>query len=58
LSSGGPDWPHAESRLLIQLASHEAQDFCTRRIDPDQEARRLISRLDALGRKVTLEPAA
>ena len=33
-------------------------DFYARRIDPDQEARRLISRLEALGRKVTLEPAA
>ena len=33
-------------------------DFYTRRTDPDQETRRLISRLEALGRKVTLEPAA
>src|ERR1039457_5519999 len=33
-------------------------DFYARPVDPDQEARRLISRLEAPGRKVTLEPAA
>jgi transposase len=33
-------------------------DFYARRIDPDQEARRLIARLETLGHKVTLEPAA
>lgn len=33
-------------------------DFYTRRIDPQQETRRLLARLEALGHKVTLEQAA
>ena len=34
-----------------------AGDF-TRRLDPDRETRRLITRLEALGHTVTLQPAA
>ena len=33
-------------------------DYFTRRLDPAQETRRLIARLQALGHSVTLEPAA
>jgi len=33
-------------------------DFYTRRIDPQQETRRLIARLQALGHKVTIDQAA
>ena len=33
-------------------------DFYTRRADPAKEAQRLITRLEALGHKVTLAPAA
>jgi transposase len=33
-------------------------DFYTRRIDPQQETRRLIARLAELGHKITIEPAA
>lgn len=33
-------------------------DFYTRRLDPGHETRRLITRLEALGHKVTIEPAA
>jgi transposase len=33
-------------------------DFYTRRTDPAKEAQRLIAKLEALGHKVTLEPAA
>jgi transposase len=33
-------------------------DFYTRRIDPQQETRRLIARLAELGHKITVEPAA
>ena len=33
-------------------------DFYIRRNDPAQEAQRLIAKLEALGHKVTLEPAA
>ena len=33
-------------------------DFYTRRIDPQQETRRLIARLEELGHKITVEPAA
>lgn len=33
-------------------------DFCTRRTDPQQETRRLIARLQALGHKVTIDQAA
>jgi hypothetical protein len=32
-------------------------DFYTRRIEPQQEARRLIARLAELGHKITIEPA-
>lgn len=38
---------------------HElGEDYFTRRLDPEREARRLISRLEALGHTVTLEAAA
>jgi hypothetical protein len=33
-------------------------DFYTRRDDPERQTRRLIAKLQALGHKVTLEPAA
>ena len=33
-------------------------DYFTRRLDPERETRRLIAKLQALGRTVTLEPAA
>jgi transposase len=33
-------------------------DYCTRRLDPDRETRRLIAKLEALGHTVTLQPAA
>ena len=33
-------------------------DYFTRRLDPDRETRRLITRLEALGHTVTLQPAA
>jgi hypothetical protein len=33
-------------------------DFYVHRNDPDREARRLIAKLEALGHRVTLEPAA
>jgi transposase len=33
-------------------------DFYTRRIDPQHETRRLIARLEALGHKISIEPAA
>jgi len=33
-------------------------DFYTRRTDPADQAQRLIAKLEALGHKVTLEPAA
>jgi len=33
-------------------------DFYARRIDPQQETRRLIARLEALGHKITIEHAA
>lgn len=33
-------------------------DYFERRTDPDREARRLIARLEALGKHVTLEDAA
>lgn len=32
--------------------------FYTRHIDPEQETRRLIARLEALGHKITIQPAA
>jgi hypothetical protein len=38
---------------------HElGQDYFTRRLDPDRETRRLIAKLEALGHKVSLQPAA
>jgi transposase len=38
---------------------HElGEDYFTNRRDPDKETQRLISKLQALGHKVTLEPAA
>jgi transposase len=33
-------------------------DFFARRLDPYRETRRLVTRLQALGHKVTLQPAA
>ncbi len=33
-------------------------DYFTRRLDPGREPRRLIARLEALGRRVTLEDSA
>jgi transposase len=33
-------------------------DYFTKRLDPDREARRLVAKLEALGMRVTLEPAA
>ena len=33
-------------------------DFYTRRIDPQHETRRLIARLEELGHKITIQPAA
>jgi transposase len=33
-------------------------DSCTRRIDPQHETRRLIARLEELGHKITIQPAA
>jgi transposase len=33
-------------------------DFFTRRMDSDQETRRLIAKLEALGHTVSLQPAA
>ena len=57
----------AVAHTLIQIIWHVlaegvpytelGADFYTRRIDP-QETRRLIARLEALGHKITLEPAA
>jgi transposase len=38
---------------------HElGEDYFTRRLDPEREARRLVARLEALGHTVTLEAAA
>ena len=33
-------------------------EFYQQRVDPERETRRLIAKLEALGHKVTLEPAA
>jgi transposase len=33
-------------------------DYFDRRLDPERETRRLIAKLEALGHRVTLEPAA
>ncbi len=33
-------------------------DFFTRRLDPERETRRLIAELEALGHRVSLQPAA
>jgi transposase len=57
---------HAHAILVIiwhVLATgkpyHElGADYFTRRLDPEREAQRLIARLQALGKRVTLEDAA
>jgi transposase len=45
--------------LATGKPSHDlGEDYFTTRIDPATETRRLITKLEALGHKVTLEPAA
>jgi transposase len=38
--------------------SEHGADYFTRRLDPDKETRRLIAKLEALGHRVSLQPAA
>jgi transposase len=33
-------------------------DYFTRRLDPERETRRLVAKLEAMGVRVTIEPAA
>lgn len=50
---------HLQPVLATGTPYHElGEDYFTTRKDPDKETQRLIAKLQTLGHKVTLEPAA
>jgi hypothetical protein len=54
--NGGARGPPTSVRL--GSARELSADFFTRRLGPERETRRLIAKLEALGRQVSLQPAA
>jgi hypothetical protein len=50
--------PDQRVRVFISSTLGSGPDFYTTRTDPVKETQRLIAKLEALGHKVTLTPAA